>query len=343
MEETYIKKITTIAILAILAILAFFLLKPILISLLMGLLLAFIFLPVYEKLQKWIRFKKLSAILICIFVLAIIIMPFYFLIPVLIDQSVQIYSSSQQINWVSIAETIFPSIISLEGISEGLVSIIPNLISKLINSAIAYFSDLILSFPNILLQLFVTFFTFYFALIGQRKFYSYIQGLLPFSKEIEKKIIHQTKMVTASVIYGQIIIGVIQGITAGAGFFIFGVSNALLLTVIMCIAGILPIIGTAVIWVPVAIFLFVQGNATAAIGVIIFGAFSSIIDNILRPIIVSKRSKIHPAILLTGMIGGLFAFGVVGFILGPLILAYLLILIEIYRGKKIKESLLQPS
>jgi predicted PurR-regulated permease PerM len=162
---------------------------------------------------------------------------------------------------------------------------------------------------------------------------------MPFSKEIEKKIVDQTKMITTSVVYGQVIIGLIQGAVAGLGLFLFRVPNALLLTVIMCVAGIFPIIGTAIIWVPITLFLLIEGNLTAAIGVAIFGFFSSIVDNFLRPIIVARKSKIHPAFLLVGMIGGLYTFGVLGFILGPLILAYLLILFEVYQSKKNKEIL----
>jgi len=200
---------------------------------------------------------------------------------------------------------------------------------------------LVLNLPNILIQLAVVFFTFYFVLRDKEQFFSYIQSLIPFSKEIEKKIVHYTKGITVSVIYGQVIIGIIQGIIAGAGFFIFGVPNALLLTLLTCLAGIFPIVGTAIIWIPVALYLLISGNPLAAVGVTIFGIISSVIDNFLRPIIVSRRSKIHPAILLIGMIGGLFMFGILGFILGPLILSYLLILLEIYRDKKIKGILIQ--
>ena len=164
---------------------------------------------------------------------------------------------------------------------------------------------------------------------------------MPFSEEVEKKIFDRTKMITFSVIYGQVIIGLIQGAVAGIGLFIFKVPNALLLTVIMCLAGILPIIGTAIVWIPIALFLFIEGNLVAVVGVIIFGVISSVVDNFLRPIIVSKRSKIHPAVLLIGMIGGLYTFGVLGFILGPLILGYLLILLEIYQGKKAEGILIQ--
>ncbi len=339
MDDAYIKKITTTVLLLVLIVLAFFLLKPILLSIILGILLAFIFVPIYNGLYKLIKLKNLSAIIICALLLLLIILPFYFLIPIFVDQSIKIYSSSQQIDFTSLIENIFPSIIQTDKFSEELSSMLYIFVTNIINSLISYLSQLILDLPQILLQWVVVLFTFYFVLINKKQFFSHVQSLMPFSKEMEKKIVDQTKMITTSVIYGQVIIGIIQGAVAGLGLFLFKVPNALLLTVIMAAAGIFPIIGTAVVWIPITLFLIIEGNFAAALGVTIFGFLSSIVDNFLRPIIVARKSKIHPAILLVGMIGGLYAFGVLGFVLGPLILAYLLILLEVYQGKKNKEIL----
>ena len=110
--------------------------------------------------------------------------------------------------------------------------------------------------------------------------------------------------------------------------------NALILTLLACLAGVFPIIGVAIIWVPVAIYLLIAGNTLPTLGVIIFGLISSSIDNFIRPIIVSKRTHMPSSLILIGMIGGIFLFGILGLILGPLILAYLLVILEIYRNKR---------
>ena len=203
------------------------------------------------------------------------------------------------------------------------------------------FSQIILNFPTLFLQFLVVFFTFFFVLKDKDKLISYVQSLSPFSKDVEKKLFKSSRGITSSVIYGQIIIGIVQGLIAGLGFFIFGVPNALLLTLFATIAGIFPIIGPFIIWAPVVIYLFIAGNTFSAIGLILFGLISSTIDNFLRPILVSKRTTMHPALLLIGMIGGLLLFGIVGFILGPLIIAYLFIILEIYRNKEIPGILIQ--
>jgi predicted PurR-regulated permease PerM len=174
-------------------------------------------------------------------------------------------------------------------------------------------------------------------------FEKYVRSLLPFSKSIEDRLFKSSKDITFSVIYGQIIVGAIQGIIVGVGFFIFGVPNFLFLTILAILAGIFPIVGTTLIWLPVMIFLFIAGNDFQAVGVAAFGIVAAFIDNIVRPILVSKRARMHPLLILVGMIGGLFFFGILGFILGPLIIAYALIILEIYRGKELKGIFINPS
>ena len=91
-----------------------------------------------------------------------------------------------------------------------------------------------------------------------------------------------------------------------------------------------------------AVFLLVSGNTIAAIGVTIFGIASSVIDNFLRPIIIAKKLMMNSLLALLGVIGGILFFGVLGLILGPLIIAYLLIFLEVYRNKKFTGLLIEP-
>jgi predicted PurR-regulated permease PerM len=193
------------------------------------------------------------------------------------------------------------------------------------------------------MQIFVVFFTFFFALRDKEKITGYIKSLLPFSKEVEKRLFDSTKDITSSVLYGQLVIGLIQGIILGIGLFVFKIPNPFLLTVVAILAGILPIVGPSLVGVPVAVFLLIGGNNFAALGILIFTLLSSLSDHFLRPYMVSRKVKLHTALVLTGMIGGFFMFGILGFILGPLIIAYLIIVIEVYRNKPISSVLIQAS
>ena len=189
---------------------------------------------------------------------------------------------------------------------------------------------------------FVVFFVFFVVLKDQEKFVEYIRSLLPFSKEVENKLFKSSRDITTSIFYGQIVLGIVTGIIVGIGFYIFGVPNAFILTILAAAAGILPIIGTTIIWVPVAIYLFVTGSVYPALGIVIFGILSSIVENFVKPIIIARWINLHPVVVLVGMVGGTFVFGILGMILGPLILAYLLIVLEIYRDKKTPGIFINP-
>ena len=333
MNDINPKKLMSGILLVILLVLSFLVLKPILTSLIIALILAFIFAPVYDWLYKYTKLRTVSALLIVLLLIVIIVLPVWFLTPLLIRQSFAIFQAVQQIDFVQPLQTLFPSFFSSAEFSAEIGSILSSFTTNAANFVVNSLSQLILNFPVIALHLLVIFLTFFYLLRDKEIVLAHVKSLLPFSKDVERKLFEYSKGITASVLYGQLVIGVIQGIIAGIGFLIFGVPNALFLTLLATLAGVFPIIGTVVIWLPVAVYLFIAGNTTAAWGVIVFGILSSTIDNILRPIIVSKRTKLHSGIVLISMIGGLLFFGILGLILGPIIISYLIILLEIYRGK----------
>ena len=327
------EKTATIVFFIFLFILAALVLKPVFISITTGLVLAFIFTPVYDRVNKYIKSKNVSAGIIVLFLLFIIILPIWLLTPIILNQSFSLFQASQQIDFVAPLKSLFPSLFASEQFSSEVGSVISSFVSKLANSLVNSIAQIILDFPKIALQLTVIFFTFFFALRDKELIIEYIKNSLPFPKETSKRLFEQSKIITSAILYGHVVVGIIQGIIIGVGFFVFKVPNALILALLASLAGILPIIGTVIVWLPVAVYLFVGGSIVPAWGIVIFGLLSSNIDNLLRPIIVSKRAKINTGILLVSTIGGLFFFGILGFILGPLIISYLLAILEIYRGK----------
>ena len=121
---------------------------------------------------------------------------------------------------------------------------------------------------------------------------------------------------------------------AGLGFYLFGISNALVLTFLAIILGIIPLIGPAFIWIPLSIYLFTTGDATTAIAFLAYNLFIvSTVDNIVKPYIVARRSSESVVAIFIGMIGGLLVFGILGLVLGPLIITYFIILLKAYKDK----------
>lgn len=342
MDDIFFRKFVTITILAILLVLSFFLVKPIFFSVTIGLMLSFIFSSPYDKLHKLTKSKNFPVILIGISLIILIIIPTWLLTPLIIDESIKLYLASQQLDLITPLKNIFPDLFASEEFSQKIGLITQSFVTKLTGNIMNYFSNVLLDFPRIILQIFVVFFTFFYTLKDKNKIIDYVQSLLPFSKDIQKRLLESTRDITFSVLYGQVIIGTIQGIILGIGFFILGIPNAFILFILGILVGILPILGPSLVGIPSAIFLLVQGDTFSAIGILIFTFISSFSDQLLRPFFVSKRTKLHKVVILVGMVGGFLFFGILGFILGPLILAYLIIILETYRNKSVPSVLIQP-
>ena len=335
-NEKHFRTIANFLIVGILIVLAFVIIRPILFSSLFGLILAFIFYPIYKSLYKWTRSKNLAALIVCTFFIIIIILPLWFLTPMAIRQGFEMYTAVQKIEIGPALQEIFPTFFSSGDFTQTVSVALDTMISRATAGVLNAFTNFLLNFATILFHIFIILFLFFFGLRDGDKYLDHIKELSPWTKETGEKIFKRSSDMTYSVIYGQIVGGLVQGLVAGIGLFIFGVPNALLLTLLSTIFGMLPVIGPWLIWVPVCIFLFISGRPFAAIGLLVYGAvIVSWIDTIVRQIIVSKRTKINQAAILVSMIGGLLVFGIIGLILGPLIISYLLLLIEIYRTKKI--------
>ena len=343
MEKESFRKLVSIGIILVLLTLSFFLLKPILLSIILAIILGYIFYPLYKKVNKSLNSKNISAFLMCLLLTAIIFIPMWFLTPILVNQSIQFYTSAQATDFITPIKNLFPETSLSEKFSGELASVISSFITKTSNLLMNSFSKLISNFPILTLQFLVVFFVFFVVLKEQESLIEYVKSLLPFSKEVENKLFTFSRGITTSIFYGQIIVGALGGIIVGIGLYIFNIPNAFLFTIIAALAGILPIIGTTLVWVPVVIYLFIQGSIFPAVGMIFFGILSAVVENIIKPIAISRWVKLHPAIILLGMIGGVILFGVLGIFLGPLILAYLLIILEIYRDKKTPGVFINPS
>ncbi len=341
MEQDIYRKVMVSILLIALIVLSFFLLKPILMSIITGILLAFIFSPIFIWTRKKLKSKNWAAFLMCLILVILIIIPIWYLTPAVINQSIKVYTASQQADYITPIKNLLPEFFSSEHLSNEMASVIHSFITKTTNTIMNSFTDLIMNFPTLFLQFLVVLFTFFFTLRDGRLLLEYIQNLLPFPENTKNKLFKSSKDITLSVLYGQVVLGIVQGLVVGIGFFIFGVPNALLLTLVAALAGIFPIIGTALVWVPMTIYFLIQGDVIATIGILIFGILSALIENMFKPIFISKRTQLNSSIVLIGMIGGLLMFGILGVILGPLILAYLLIVLELYKNKKTPDVFIQ--
>ncbi len=333
-DDKDFKKAGVIFLIAVLGVLTFFLIKSVLLSIIGGLLLAYIFSPLYKKLLVPLKNRTLTAFLVSILIIILIVIPLWFVIPIMLQQVFDLFAFSQTLSFQKVATALFPTANSqfAAQFSITLTNFINQISSGILKSLTSFFLDL----PQITIQLFIVFFVFFYALRDGDLLKEFVSNISPFNKVKEKILVSQFKNITDSVVYGQIIVGLVQGGLAGLGFLIFGIDNALVLTTLAIFFSILPIVGPFIIWIPVSIFLISSGQVGTGIAYLIYNLLIvSTFDNFLRTYFVSRRTDISPAIVFVSMIGGFSIFGILGLILGPLIAAYFVLFLQAYRDRTI--------
>ena len=158
-----------------------------------------------------------------------------------------------------------------------------------------------------------------------------LERLLPLKKAHQKHVFKRFDDVMFAVIYGNITIAIIQGALGGLGFFIFGLPNPMLWGSFAAIAALAPNLGTALVVLPAIIFLYWQGAAGSALGLLVWGVvIIGLVDNLLAPYLMKKGLKVHPFLVLLGVLGGFAFFGPLGFLVGPVLVALLMALLDMY-------------
>ena len=159
---------------------------------------------------------------------------------------------------------------------------------------------------------------------------SFVVQLSPLTNEYDERILRRLEDAISSVVKGKLLIVFIQGVIAASGFALFGVPHPVLWGAATALAALIPAVGVAIVFVPVVAYLFFTGSALTALGVLIFGVCVGMIDNFLGPILYERGLRLHPLLILLSVLGGIAFFGPVGFLAGPVTLALLFALVDIY-------------
>lgn len=163
--------------------------------------------------------------------------------------------------------------------------------------------------------------TFFLIRDGQKLVELMIRAL-PLGDERERLLFSKFAEVTRATVKGNLLIAIIQGALGGIIFWILGITGALLWGVVMAVVSLLPAVGAAIVWVPVAVYLTAVGDMVSAMVLTIYGVVViGLADNLLRPVLVGRDTKIPDYLVLLSTLGGIAMFGINGFVMGPLVAA----------------------
>lgn len=337
MKQNILEIIFFIGLIVISVGVLFMIFQPYLGSLFIALIFAVIFYPVYTFFLKSFNGREtLSALITVLVVLVIILIPLFIIGAILFQETRDIAVSLQ--NGGGILPFVQTKINAFQTYLNGVApdahfeldvrTIAGNMASWIAD----HFGSLFTGIAIGTLNLFLMIIGLFFFLRDGKKIRATMVRWSPLHDNYDETILNKVTVAVDSVVKGTLLIAIIQGILTGLGFWIFGIASPVLWGFVATLAALIPSVGTAIVWVPGALFLFlVQNDVPMGIGLTIWGALIvGLIDNFLRPILIERGVKIHPFLILLSVFGGIGTFGPVGFLLGPIILSFVFALIEVY-------------
>lgn len=196
------------------------------------------------------------------------------------------------------------------------------------------------NFLEIAVDFFLMLYLLWFFLKDGREIVQGAVDSVPLGDRDEWELVRRFATVARATLKGTMIVAIVQGSLGGLLFWALGIEGALFWGVIMTLLSLLPVGGSAIVWVPAAVIMAVQGNWTDAIIIVAFGALAiGLVDNLLRPLLVGRDTKMPDYLVLIATLGGIASFGLAGFVLGPVIAALFLTVWEMMRrryGRKAK-------
>jgi predicted PurR-regulated permease PerM len=188
-------------------------------------------------------------------------------------------------------------------------------------------------------SLFVMLYLLFFLLRDGAEITERIRLVVPLESALQRNLATKFATVVRATVKGNVVVAVLQGTLGGLAFWALGIHGALLGGVVMALLSLLPAVGAGLVWLPVAIYLLVvgpvwQGVLLIAYGVLVIG----LVDNVLRPILVGKETKLPDYVVLISTLGGLAVFGLNGFVLGPLIAAMFIAMWDVVATSRVEAS-----
>lgn len=180
--------------------------------------------------------------------------------------------------------------------------------------------QIFLNTAGAVLSFFLMLFILYFVLRDGQGWFDRATVLLPMRSNTRTALFTRLSKVTRAVVYGCGLTAAVQGLLVGIGFAIAGLPGPVVFGVLAGVLALLPFGGAAIVWVPGAIYLFASGHYGWGIFMLVWGGVVSISDNFIRPVIISRYTPVPTLLVFLGVVGGVSAFGIIGFVFGPVIL-----------------------
>lgn len=285
--------------------------------LLAAMLLAFMLHPLHRRLAPHIG-RRPSSFTLVVFAVAATLTPLVVITYLLVET---IEDISEGLDQVVLFQQIEELIVNFTGIDVDLATEIEQAMTRFADMALGELTGLIAQAFHFVIGAMLLVFVLYYLILDGSTLVGWIIDVTPLDRDIQQELLEEANVITWAVLKSHLLVAIIEGVLVGIAFFIAGVPNPAFWTVIMIFLSILPIVGVSLIWAPAVIFLVYIGSFPAAIFLFAYGAVVINLDNYFRAILVDRGSDLHPAVVLVGVLGGLYVFGILGLFIGPIVLA----------------------
>ena len=315
-------------------------------AIVLALLIASAFYPLYSRVKKLLRDReKTASLLMSLLIVLVLIIPLGGFVGTLSNEAFEFYGRTRNsVSLMKIQAALDGDSVWAQRIRKTTrligVELNPETVQKLAasigRSVGLYLSRQLSAMASNMLSFLIHFFlmmlVIYYIFRDGVRLRDYISQLLPFPHDQQELVVNKFREMGKAVILGNGMSGIIQGILGGFGFFIFGLGSPFLWGTVIGFMAFLPIIGASIVFIPATIILLVQGEGGLAFGYLVYNlCYSSIMEYAIKPRLIGKGMRMNPILVFIGILGGLKLFGILGIVYGPLIMTIFLTLAEIYR------------
>lgn len=308
--------------------------KPFVNILALAIIVAILFHPVYKLFLKYITKPSLASLATILLIILIIALPLWLFGQVIFNQVADLFNKyktgSLVIDKSQLVSGLPPQV---QTIIENFSKDLNNIIGRLSNEVFSSVTHLLSNVANFIISFFMFLFITYFLLKDGRGIKKAVSEITPIAHNQEDVLINKIVAAVNGVVKGAFLVALSQGIIATIGFYIFGVPEPLLWGAFTVVVALVPTVGTSLSIIPAIVYLMVTGHTGSAIGMAIWGVLAvGLIDNFLGPKLIGGSTKLHPVLVLIAIIGGIQLFGILGFLIGPIIMAIFMAMLEMYRS-----------
>ena len=290
--------------------------------------------------RKWGRTQ--SAVLITLGVTLILIVPVLLLAAMFVREgitaarNIQAAMAGGGFGWFSHAWRWLASRIVAEGVTVDLPDLVRLGASRTGEYMAAELGAVIQNIVLFLFELFVMLFALFYFLRDGDSMLDRFRHFLPFEETMTERMLAEARELIFASVTTSLVIAAVQGIICGGAFGIVGLGSSVFWGVVMGFLSLLPVVGAWPVWIPAAIWLFSTGHVSRALILIaICGVLGATIDNILRPVLLGGRASLNGLLVFISVLGGIAVFGVLGVVLGPIVVATAVGILDVYSGNEV--------